>query len=152
MIEFTQKKIVELLQTKMVRYFFVAVAATLTDILILWLMTELTSINYLIAATAGYLIGTYVNYLLGVMFVFESESRHSKRMEILFVYAVTLTSAGINAALLWYLCGQHEMHLAIAKFISLGVCFFYNFSMRHMFIFGEKDETITSHKATKTQS
>ena len=145
MITSTQKKVLELLQTKMVRYFFVAVAATLTDIAILWAMTDFMAVNYLVAATVGYLVGTYVNYLLGVMFVFESESKHSKRMEIIFVYAVTLTSAGINVLILWYLCDKHEMHLAIAKFVSLGICFFYNFSMRHMFIFGESEEIPCSH-------
>lgn len=135
----SKQQITKLFKTKMVRYFFVAVAATLTDILILWLLTNSVGINYLIAATAGYLIGTYVNYLLGVMFVFESESKHSKRKEIAFVYAVTLTSAGINATILWFLCDRNAIHLAVAKFVSLGICFFYNFSMRQLFIFGEAD-------------
>jgi len=134
------KTISEALKMKIVRYFFVAVAATLTDIAILWGLTDLAAIHYLIAATAGYLIGTWVNYQLGVMFVFESESKHSKRMEILFVYAVTLTSAGINAAVLWYLCDINDLHLAVAKFISLGICFFYNFTMRKVFIFSENSE------------
>jgi len=140
MIDLTVKTISELIQMKIVRYLFVAVAATLTDILVLWLMKEFAGINYLVAATAGYLIGTYVNYILGVMFVFESESRHSKRKEILFVYAVTLTSAGINAGVLFYLHELHGLHLVTAKFISLGICFFYNFTMRQMFIFGETED------------
>ena len=133
------KIIQDILQRKIVRYFFVALMSTLTDILILWTLNEYTTINYLISATLGYLIGTYVNYILGVIFVFESESKHSKLKEIIFVYAVTLTSAGVNVAVLDFIHQCHGYSLVIAKFISLGICFFYNFSMRHFFIFGETD-------------
>ena len=138
MIDILKNKINELLELRVVRYLFVAIAATLVDLLIFWLLTGVGGVDYRFSATTGYLLGTFVNYQLGVMFVFESEQRYSRKVEILFVYAITLTSAGVNLGILYVLHQLNGMNLVYAKLISLGICFFYNFTIKKVFIFGDK--------------
>ena len=126
---------------KIIRYFFVAGAAAVVDIGIFFLFAKLAGYDYLLVGCVGFLIATAVNYFLSVKHVFESGVRHTKRNEIILVYAVSLVWLAINQLVLYVMIEHAQSDLMLAKLAATGICFFWNFSARHFIVFRQNATT-----------
>jgi len=125
---------------KIIKYFFVGAIAALTDISLFYIFARLLGYNYLIVAFFSFIIATFVNYILSIMYVFKSGIKFSKKKEISLIYIISSIALLINQISLYVLIDLITVEMTLSKVIATIIAFFWNYLIRRNYIF--KDSTI----------
>ena len=122
---------------KLVKYFFVGGAAACVDLSIFYFLSINLSYNYLLTGAFGFLLATWVNYVLCIKYIYISGQRFSGRGEIFGVYLASSVGLLMHELALY---GFHEYfgaELMLAKILAIGLVFFWNFSIRNFYVFSK---------------
>ncbi len=119
------------------RVLVVSVLALLVDAGTLALLAVL-GIPYQAAGFAGFMAGLAANYLLSVRWAFRERRLADARLEFLWFAAIGLLGAGWNALLLWLGVERFGWPLWLAKAVSVGIVFFWNYGVRKWLLFTKK--------------
>jgi putative flippase GtrA len=125
---------------RVIRYFFVGGAAAAVDIGLFVLGAKWLGFPYLPVATVSFVVATAVNYFLSVRHVFESGVRFRKHEEIGLVFIVSALGLAVNQLILWLAVEYVGIELVLSKVCATGVVFFWNYGIRHFFIFRKSHE------------
>jgi putative flippase GtrA len=125
---------------KIIKYFIVGSIAALTDISLFYIFAKLFGFNYLLVAFFSYTIATFVNYILSIIFVFQSGIKYSKKIEISLIYLISGIAIFINQFSLFILVDLLFVEMITSKVIATVITFFWNYYMRNNFIFREKSK------------
>ena len=120
---------------KIVKYFGVGGIAAIVDITIFFIFAKLVGIHYLLVGTVGFLIATYVNYILSIKHVFESGNRYDRKREIQLVYFVSGVGLFLHQIILYISIDIFYFELMLSKILATGLVFFWNYFSRKYFIF-----------------
>lgn len=124
---------------KLVKYFFIGGIAAIIDISIFVLFVKLFNFNYLVVGAVGFIIATFINYILSVRYVFSSGIRFNrKEHELIAVYMVSALGLLIHQVALYSGVNILNFELMLAKINATGMVFFWNFLIRHLFVFSPK--------------
>ena len=126
----------QLTHNPLARYFCVGGAAAISDLMFFQLlMTSFSSLHYLGASTLSFVLATWVNYRLGLLWLFESGVCYSRKQEMLLVYLVSFIGL-IFHHISFYTCVElGQTPLLLGKVISMGFAFVWNFTARYFWIF-----------------
>lgn len=127
-----------------IRYGMVAAVALAFDFGTYALLVRVADIHPVIAATIGFTLGLFVNYLLSILWVFNQRAR-SKRVEMVAFLVIGLIGLGLTDILIWLMAIEWHVDELIAKLIATGIVFFWNFGARKVLLFK------VSPDATKTE-
>ena len=120
---------------QMIRYFTVAVVATLVDYLVYVFVLETTGVHYGIAIVVGFSIGVLVNYALSVLWAFHTRNYTLKHKE-LFVFVWTgVVGVAINWGVVYLLNEKVGMDLRLARIPAIATAFFWNFFSKKILLF-----------------
>lgn len=110
------------------RYGIVGVLAACVDTGTLLLLAEVAHINYIVAGTVGFVLGTLVNYGISVTWIFQRTSQPYVEMALF----VLIGAAGlvVNDLTLWAGQAWFDMDLFWAKVVAIAVGFLWNFTLR----------------------
>jgi len=127
------------------RYLICGGVATITDISILFVLTHVFHINYLIAAACAFLTGIIVNYSLNTILVFKSSGQIKKEFPLFALIGI----GGLiwTETILWVLVDKLNIYVMFAKMVSIVLVLQWNFFMRKRFVFAE--ESISEKKIEK---
>jgi len=117
------------------RYFLVSVASLGTDFLILYLLTSLAGIYYLLSAALSYLTGMLVNYILSTYWVFEKRRLANRAVEFSVFAAIGIAGLGVNELLMWIFTGVLLLHYMISRIFSAGIGYVWKYYVRKYFLF-----------------
>ncbi|MEA3504400.1 MAG: GtrA family protein [Bacteroidota bacterium] len=87
---------------------------------------------------AGFIVATFVNYLLSIKFVFTSGARFMRFTEILMVYLVSSVGLVVHIVTLYTLIDFLQFDKMISKIMAIGCAFAFNFVLRKFFVFKTK--------------
>lgn len=93
----------------------------------------LAGINYLIANTAGYAVGTLVSFTLNRHFTFQTYDSMLRRLSLFF--GVALAGYLVSSAALWLLISQLTVNVLIAKILTLLIVLALQFSLNRAITF-----------------
>jgi putative flippase GtrA len=116
------------------RYFIVGGTAAAVDWSFYWFFVSICGLHYLAAASISFTAATLVNYGLCVKWVFPA-GRFKKSLEFSLVFFVSLVGLLFNALFLYILLEFLLMHFMLAKILTTGLVFFWNYFARKKFIF-----------------
>lgn len=117
-----------------IRYFVASLIALFVDALMLFVLTSLFDVHYLVSAGMAFLCGLAITYTLSIHWVFER--RHARAGFEFFVFFVTgLTGLLINELVLWVLTGGLGFYYMVSKIASAGIVFLWNFFARRYVLF-----------------
>jgi putative flippase GtrA len=117
------------------RSVFVGGAAFLTDTAVLMLLKSL-GVHYLLAAAAGFIIGTALNYILTRHFVFSAlEPRMSRPFEMAVFLAISLVGLGLTELLVWFFAGRLGIIVLLSKTFSAMIVYVWNFLARRFILY-----------------
>ncbi|MGZ3708144.1 MAG: GtrA family protein [Bdellovibrionota bacterium] len=110
-------------------------AATCSDWGLLFFLTEICHVWYVIATACGALTGAIVNFLLNRHWTFQATHRHWHGQALR--YAITsAASLCLNTAGVWGLTEATHIHYSISVLsVSLVVGFFFNYPMQRFFVY-----------------
>lgn len=119
------------------RYLLVGAAATVVDWLLFTLLLTVAGVHYTVATSVSLVLGTMVNYLLSVRFVFNGR-RFSRSIELLLVYSVNFAGLGVNLVGMVALVEILGASPFAAKAILMVVLFGWNYLIRRHLIFADE--------------
>lgn len=107
--------------------------ATIADISILFVLSNVLHVNYLIAAALGFIIGVATNYSLNILLVFESQGKFKKEFTLFALIGI----GGLlwTELVLWILVNNFGIYLMLAKIVAVILVLNWNFFMRKKFVF-----------------
>ncbi len=115
---------------KFLSYVIVGGGATIVEWASYWLFANALGIQYLPATTFAIIISTFSNWLFGRLLTFRGAEKQNVMMEIGKIYAVSVVGLLMNLFLMWLLHGQFGVNDMLAKMISTGIVFMYNYLIR----------------------
>jgi len=118
-----------------IRYAFVGGTAAVLDTACLYLLYRYLGVNHFLAAALGFLLGLATNYLLSILWVFQSSG--NIRQELVLFSLIGIGGLGWTELILWFVVNLLHGPVLIGKMISLFLVLIWNFWMRKKFVFSE---------------
>lgn len=125
-----------------IRYGMVAVVALAFDFGTYALLVRGADIHPVLAATVGFTLGLFINYLLSIVWVFSKRTR-SKRVEILAFFVIGLVGLGLTDLIIWILAIELHWDELVAKLAATALVFFWNFGARKALLFKAGQDATT---------
>jgi len=105
------------------------------DFLLLIILTEVFGVPVLVSAAVSFLIGLIIIYLLSIKWIFQNRIRKNTYQEFFIFSFIGIIGLFINETLIWVSLLTETLHYTIAKIISAGLVFIWNFSARKRLLF-----------------
>ncbi len=112
------------------KYFGVASIGYIIDFGTMVLCKEVFQLNYLLAATIGFILGLIVVYVLSSRYVFGESRLQSRRSEFALFALIGLVGLGILNMLMWMLTGGLHIDYMLSKILATVVVYAWNFFAR----------------------
>jgi len=119
-------------------YFFVGGIAALTDLFIFYVFANQLGFNYLLITIIGFVVATFVNYLLSIKFVFHTGARYARGAEIIITYMVSAIGLIVHISVLFLLIDFLQFEKMLSKIIAIVSAFMFNFLLRKYYVFKKK--------------
>jgi putative flippase GtrA len=91
--------------------------------------------DYQVANVIGFLAGNILNYLLCTHFAFDYHRLRKPKQEFGAYFLIGLAGLVWSALILWLLVGLLRLHRDLAKIITIGIVFGWNFGARKLLLF-----------------
>jgi putative flippase GtrA len=118
----------------LLKYVLVAVCALVVDLGSLLVLHRL-SVQYLVAATTGFVLGTIVNFILSRGFVFSDPVIKNKIANFMVYAAIGVLGLLCNNVIIWLCFSKLGLTLTVSKLVAVAVVFMWNFLARRQFLF-----------------
>jgi putative flippase GtrA len=122
------------------RYFFASLAALALDWLILVTLVRLAGVSVPTAGALGYLSGMVLAYVLSIRWVFKDRSLRDWQAEFLVFALVGACGLALTELLLWLLSVRATVPVELAKILTAGAVFLFNFVGRKWLLFRDKED------------
>ena len=93
------------------------------------------SFDYQVANVIGFLAGNITNYELSTRYVFDYRRVRKRAHEFGVYFVVGVAGLLWSALILWFLVGILRAQKDVAKVVTVGAVFGWNFGMRKLFLF-----------------
>lgn len=118
-----------------IRYFFVGGTAFIFDFSVLFFLTSILGIYYLISAAISFGGGLIVNYTLSVFWVFNQRRVNNKNVEFMIFSIIGVLGLFMTEALMWWFTDNIGFYYLISKIITSAIVLLWNFTARKFFLF-----------------
>lgn len=118
-----------------IRYGVASVIALLTDVGLLWLLTDVFDFSYLLSGAIAFTAGLVVIYFLSIYWVFAERVVQSRAAEFAIFALIGLVGLGFNEAILYLFTSIFGFYYLISKIASVVVVFTWNFAARKYVLF-----------------
>jgi putative flippase GtrA len=122
---------------RIVKYFFVGAIAATVDIGLFSFFAVYLGWAWLPVSIATFILATFTNYFLSILFVFQSGVRYKKNQEVFGVFIISGLALLINQIILYFTIEMLELNLILSKILATGSVFFWNYFGRSRLIFKE---------------
>lgn len=112
------------------RYLFVGGFSALVDIGSLFIFTSVFHIHYLISAFLAFILGTIVNYLLSIWWIFKPTGK--RKTEITLFTLIGFGGLLLNEFILWVSVEKLGFFYLFGKFISVALVLVWSFTLRRL--------------------
>ena len=118
---------------QLIKFGIVGVIATLIDLAVLMLLKEFMHIDILVASAVAFSVSVIANYILSMLFVFES-SGNSKVKEFLVFVVLSIGGLLLNQFIMWIGTEIMTAYYLWVKAFALVFVPIYNFITRKIFL------------------
>ena len=132
-----------LLGSELNRYIVSGFAAVFVDYTVLVIATESFGIHYLISNICSYMSGLIVAYTLNTRWVFRYRKYGQKtKIEFSIFVIIVLIGLAISEAMIYMLVEALVIPYTLAKLVSIGAIFIFNFLAKKRFLFTRGEEQV----------
>ena len=123
------------LLTQFVSYVAVGGVAFVVDFGALYMLTEFFGLYYIASATAGFLLGLLINYLLCILWIFDFRAVEKASHEFGLFAAIGIAGLLLNNLLIYLLTESAGFHYLISKMGAAALVLIFNFALRRQLLF-----------------
>jgi putative flippase GtrA len=120
---------------QVIGYAAASLSALAIDMGTLWALVHIVHWHYLVAATASFLAGTVVAYLLSITLAFKEHRLLHRRTEFAGFVAIGAAGLAIHAGVMSIAFRHFGLHYMIAKCLAAVFTFTGNFAARRQLLF-----------------
>ena len=117
------------------KYLVVGGLAFVVDYTILFLLARYAGLHYLLAATAGFILGLVTNYLLCIGWIFDQRSMQNTVHEFAIFTMIGIAGLGLNNGLMYVATDLAGVHYLLSKLLAAACVLIFNFGLRRYFLF-----------------
>jgi putative flippase GtrA len=125
----------EELRRQFLRYAVVGGVAFAVDAGLLWALTALAGLYYLLSAAISFTAGLVVNYLLSRCWVFERRTLSSTTLEFTIFTLIGIVGLGLNQLLMWSFTEKLGLYFLLSKCFAAGCVLLWSFGARKWALF-----------------
>ena len=118
-----------------VRYFGAPALALAVDFGVYAGLIRFAAVHYLVAAPIGFALGLATIYALSIRWVFKQRRLADRRAEFVLFAMIGLAGMALNQIIIYAAVQMMPGSYEIAKFISAGMVFCFNFISRKLLLF-----------------
>ena len=126
------------------QYFLVSCCALATDTGALLLLNSVFKVPYLLAATASFIAGGVLAYVLSVRFVWQADPAASKSFEVTLFILLGLVGLGINAVIMLGVVTGLCAPVIVGKGVAAGCTFICNYYLRRRWVFPDATRRVVT--------
>lgn len=127
-------------QVEVIRYFIVAVIATLFDYAIYLACYSLLTLNIEISLTVGFLFGIWINYQLSLHWAFANRSNKKTSSELLIFVITGIIGLLINWIIIRGFLYFNLLDPTLSRIPAIACAFIWNFGSRKVLLFSSKNK------------
>ena len=118
------------------RYVFVGGIATVVDMGLLFVLTDLVHIHHLISAIISFIAGLTTNFGLSKFLVFKAnEARVTPLMEFVSYTLIGVIGLGLTELILFAFTSGLKLHYMLSKIIATIIVFLWNYAARKVIVY-----------------
>jgi len=121
------------------RYNFLGGVAALADIGLLFLLTEVFGVYYLVSAAISFAIGLVFNFTISTVWIFPRSHVRSKTMTFVIYALVGVVGLALNQTLIVLLTERLHLFYGLSKLAANVVISLWNFFIRKYLLFRDKE-------------
>ena len=126
------------------RYLLVGSTSFVFDFAILYLLTSIVHIPYLISTTLAFIVGLTVNYFLSIIWVFNTKDGVNRKREFTLFCIVGVIGLILTDLFMWLFTDKVHFFYLVSKIVTTVIIFFWNFlGRRYVYYFIDKKEEKT---------
>ncbi|MDB5649981.1 MAG: GtrA family protein [Hyphomicrobiales bacterium] len=124
-----------LLTGEFIRYGFCSALALACDMAVLLVMVHVVGLHYQLAAALGFSLGLVVAYVTSVRYAFRTRRLENRSAEFTGFVIIGLLGLLLTQGLLHVMVEGLSLPVGIAKILTAGFVFMFNFSARRLTLF-----------------
>ncbi|MBI1937684.1 MAG: GtrA family protein [Ignavibacteriales bacterium] len=105
------------------------------DLLILFLLYKLLNVNYLVAAAFGFLVGSLINYLISIRWVFINGKYRFQSLELTIFLLTSTVALLLNQLVIYVSVEKFSLPVIFSKGNSIVVVTVFNFLSKKFIVF-----------------
>lgn len=126
---------------QIIRFMMVGVSNTVVSYAAYLIVMYVSSGNYIISNTAGFISGTFNAYLWNSKFVFKERKKSFNKWHILKTFMSYGITFMLNTGVLYMLINYIHIPALIAPLLNAALMFMVNFALNKFWVYGKKGET-----------
>ena len=115
--------------SEVVRFLIVGGGTFFLEISLLYVLTDILGIYYLISSAVAFTITVFVNYVFCLCWVFQGKTNTNVKSRILFIGS-SIVGLGINQVCMWAFVEWLGIYYLAAKVLSTGIVTVWNYCMK----------------------
>lgn len=123
----------------MTKYATVGSLTAVLDFGLLYILTDIIGLHYLLSATISFIIAGSTNYWFNRNWTFNSNGEHKKQLPIFFTVAVI--GLILNNNIIYLSVEKFHLHYLLGKIIAAGIVLFWNFFCNKYLTFRKNKKT-----------
>ena len=126
-----KEKFLSLLQKQIVieafKYLFVGGICTILDFLLLFILKDYLSINYVIASIISFSSSVILNYFLCTFWIFKTRIIKNRYGEFMVYVIISLVGLFLNTGLIWFFTEIFGIFVLLSKVLGTPIVLVWNF-------------------------
>lgn len=116
------------------KYLLVGGTCTALDFLILYLLVNTFSVNYVLSSVISFSLAVLLNYYLCTLWIFKVRKVSNVYKEILFYSLISIVGLLLNSGLIWFLTETFTLQFLLSKVLATPIVLVWNFLGRKYFL------------------
>ena len=123
------------LKSQIIKFLLVGGATFIVDYLIMVVLVEFLNVYYLISTAIGFLVGSTLNYLLSIKFIFISGKYKKRETEFIIFMIFTIMGLLLNHLIMYFSTSLILLDYKFGKIASLIIVTIFNFLTKKFIVF-----------------
>jgi len=120
---------------KIIRYIFSGGMATITNILILFLLTDIIGINYIISGIVSFSISVVVSFTLQKFLTFQDNSTDNLHKKFIIFIIIAVINLIANTSLLYVFTEYFGLYYILSQIFAGAIVAFWSFFLYKIIVF-----------------